>query len=69
MPSISYIICIVQDVCDDVEGAMQLGIFGILVKTGKYRENDEQSISPPPHLVCNNFSSAVETILGSNVQK
>uniref|UniRef100_A0A8C6SI28 Haloacid dehalogenase-like hydrolase domain-containing protein 2 n=1 Tax=Neogobius melanostomus TaxID=47308 RepID=A0A8C6SI28_9GOBI len=47
----------------DVGGAQNAGMLGILVKTGKYREGDENKISPPPHLTCNSFPDAVEHIL------
>lgn len=36
---------------------------GILVKTGKYRENDENKLSKKPLLVAENFSCAVDFIL------
>uniref|UniRef100_A0A7N9ATT6 Haloacid dehalogenase-like hydrolase domain-containing protein 2 n=1 Tax=Mastacembelus armatus TaxID=205130 RepID=A0A7N9ATT6_9TELE len=52
-----------QDARDDVGGAQNAGMLGILVKTGKYREGDENKISPPPHLTCDSFPDAVEHIL------
>lgn len=48
---------------DDIEGAQKCGIRGILVKTGKYRPNDEGKISPAPSLVCECFEEAVEAII------
>lgn len=52
-----------QDVRDDIHGAQQLGIRGFLVKTGKYREGDENKINPPPYKTVLNFAAAVEEIL------
>ena len=48
---------------DDVAGAMSAGMKAILVRTGKYRDGDEATISPPPNFVCDDFDSAVELIL------
>ena len=33
---------------------------------GKYRERDEERISPLPTAVCDDFSAAVELVLSSN---
>ncbi|XP_034048113.1 haloacid dehalogenase-like hydrolase domain-containing protein 2 [Thalassophryne amazonica] len=52
-----------DDARDDVGGAQNAGMLGILVKTGKYREGDENKIHPPPHLTCDSFPDAVEHIL------
>lgn len=52
-----------DDVRDDVAGAMKAGLLGILVKTGKYREGDEKTISPPPTAVCNDFQAAVDYLI------
>ncbi len=78
-----------QDVLNDIKGAQDVGMRGILVKTGqslaeyivmnctcdcvysslsaagKYRYGDENTIHPPPALVCDNFASAVECILNN----
>lgn len=56
----STTIMIGDDVRDDVLGAMKAGLMGILVKTGKYREGDETTISPQPTAVCSDFAAAVE---------
>ncbi|KAK2818956.1 hypothetical protein Q5P01_024517 [Channa striata] len=56
-------IMIGDDARDDVGGAQNAGMLGILVKTGKYREGDENKINPPPHLTCDSFPDAVEYIL------
>ncbi|OWF47844.1 haloacid dehalogenase-like hydrolase domain-containing protein 2 [Mizuhopecten yessoensis] len=52
-----------DDVRDDIGGAMATGMFGILVKTGKYRDGDENKIDPKPTYIADNFSGAVDYIL------
>ncbi|XP_075042112.1 haloacid dehalogenase-like hydrolase domain-containing protein 2 [Mixophyes fleayi] len=52
-----------DDCRDDVGGAQNTGMLGILVKTGKYREGDEAKISPAPYLTCDSFPLAVDHIL------
>ncbi|XP_067130243.1 haloacid dehalogenase-like hydrolase domain-containing protein 2 [Centruroides vittatus] len=52
-----------DDVRDDVEGAQRAGITGMLVKTGKYRPGDEETISPSPNHVFDSFSTAVDYLL------
>ncbi|XP_045922749.1 haloacid dehalogenase-like hydrolase domain-containing protein 2 isoform X4 [Micropterus dolomieu] len=54
-----------DDARDDVGGAQNTGMLGILVRTGKYREGDENKINPPPHLTCDSFPDAVEHILNN----
>ncbi|XP_014230124.1 haloacid dehalogenase-like hydrolase domain-containing protein 2 [Trichogramma pretiosum] len=55
-----------DDVNDDVAGAQAAGIKGFLVKTGKYRVGDENTIDPVPAKVCNSFVDAVDMILQNN---
>jgi phospholysine phosphohistidine inorganic pyrophosphate phosphatase len=55
--------CGKKDVFDDVQGAQNCGMRGILVKTGKYRQNDETKINPSPFFVTENFANAVDFIL------
>ncbi|XP_045383892.1 haloacid dehalogenase-like hydrolase domain-containing protein 2 [Lemur catta] len=52
-----------DDCRDDVGGAQNAGMLGILVKTGKYRALDEEKINPPPYLTCESFPHAVDHIL------
>ncbi|KAL4617241.1 Haloacid dehalogenase-like hydrolase domain-containing protein 2-like [Arapaima gigas] len=52
-----------DDARDDVGGAQNSGMLGILVKTGKYRPGDEAKINPPPHVICDSFPQAVDHIL------
>ncbi|XP_037547812.1 haloacid dehalogenase-like hydrolase domain-containing protein 2 [Nematolebias whitei] len=59
----SEAVMIGDDARDDVGGAQRAGMLGILVRTGKYRDGDENKIEPPPHLTCNSFPDAVEHIL------
>ena len=47
---------------DDVQGALNAGMHGILVKTGKYRQNDENKIDNPTY-VAENFADAVDFIV------
>ncbi|XP_073199590.1 haloacid dehalogenase-like hydrolase domain-containing protein 2 isoform X1 [Lepidochelys kempii] len=52
-----------DDCRDDVGGAQNAGMLGILVKTGKYRAADEDKINPAPYLTCESFPQAVDHIL------
>ncbi|KAJ8957563.1 hypothetical protein NQ318_020603 [Aromia moschata] len=52
-----------DDVSDDILGAMNAGLKGYLVQTGKYKMGDEQKITPPPTAVFPSFVEAVDEIL------
>ncbi|XP_018416505.1 PREDICTED: haloacid dehalogenase-like hydrolase domain-containing protein 2 [Nanorana parkeri] len=52
-----------DDSRDDIGGAQNTGMLGILVRTGKYRDGDEHKIDPAPHLTCASFPEAVDYIL------
>ncbi|MBN3301052.1 haloacid dehalogenase-like hydrolase domain-containing protein 2 isoform X2 [Amia ocellicauda] len=52
-----------DDARDDVGGAQNSGLLGILVRTGKYRQGDEGKINPSPYLTCDSFPHAVDHIL------
>uniref|UniRef100_A0A8C5FTN9 Haloacid dehalogenase-like hydrolase domain-containing protein 2 n=1 Tax=Gadus morhua TaxID=8049 RepID=A0A8C5FTN9_GADMO len=52
-----------DDARDDVGGAQNAGMRGILVRTGKYRVGDESKISPGPYLTCDSFPDAVDHLL------
>ncbi|XP_053557061.1 haloacid dehalogenase-like hydrolase domain-containing protein 2 [Bombina bombina] len=54
-----------DDCRDDVGGAQNAGMLGILVKTGKYRIGDEAKIKPAPYLTCDSFPEAVDHILNN----
>ncbi|MBS1209334.1 MAG: HAD-superfamily subfamily hydrolase [Proteobacteria bacterium] len=57
-------IMIGDDVRDDVQGAQNAGIAGILVRTGKYRPQDEHDPQARPAMIVDDFAAAVRTILG-----
>ncbi len=57
------VVMVGDDVESDIEGAMQAGLMGCLVKTGKYRDDDENRISKPPTHVADNFICATQWIL------
>ncbi len=52
-----------DDVQDDVCGAISAGLRGILVRTGKYRPNDESRLPKTGASVADNLSAAVDQIL------
>lgn len=52
-----------DDVESDVLGAMEAGMAGILVRTGKYREGDESRIEPAPTATVTDLREAVNWIL------
>ena len=61
MESVKYTLFFyLQDIHDDIAGAMAIGMKAILVKTGKYLPS--VSIDPPPTVVLENFAEAVEWI-------
>ena len=53
-----------DDALSDVEGAIKAGLQGMLVKTGKYREGDEDTIDAPGARVSADIAEAVTAILG-----
>ena len=68
MNNVRLIFCFMQDVRDDIGGAQEVGINGILVQTGKYKEGDEDLITPHPKLVAKSLVEAVEFIIQTNNQ-
>ncbi|KAH8395592.1 hypothetical protein KR222_001690 [Zaprionus bogoriensis] len=52
-----------QDANDDVAGAMEVGLQGILVKTGKFLPDALANLAKPPTAVVENFAEAVDWIL------
>lgn len=52
-----------DDVESDVGGAMDAGLAGILVRTGKYQPGAETRITPPPTAVLNDLPAAVDWLL------
>ncbi|EGT47117.1 hypothetical protein CAEBREN_30791 [Caenorhabditis brenneri] len=60
----SNAVMIGDDVNDDVLGAIQAGMRGILVKTGKFRDGDDLKVRN----VANSFVEAVDMIIGNKVE-
>ncbi|XP_047487427.1 haloacid dehalogenase-like hydrolase domain-containing protein 2 [Penaeus chinensis] len=58
-----------DDARDDVCGAMQTGLNGILVKTGKYRAGDEDLVDPKPTFVADDFAHAINYVIESFTMK
>lgn len=54
-----------DDVESDVGGAMAAGLAGVLVRTGKYREGDEERIDPAPSHVAADLAAAADWLLES----
>ncbi len=57
------VVMIGDDAEADIGGALAAGFAGILVRTGKYRAGDEESLPAPPDLVCDDLASAASAIL------
>lgn len=55
-----------DDVVTDVEGAQAAGMKGVLVRTGKYLDGDESTISEAPWATTDDLSAAVDKILEYN---
>lgn len=52
-----------DDAESDVQGAVEAGTAGILVRTGKYREGDETRIEPGPTATLADLREAVDWVL------
>ena len=59
----SETVMIGDDVESDVAGAQAVGVRGLLTRTGKYRDGDEDRIDPPPAAVCDDLAAVAEWIL------
>lgn len=57
------VIMIGDDIVGDVGGAQNSGMRGILVRTGKYRPNDEKHLQVTADAVVDNLAQAVDFIL------
>eukprot|EP01112_Ceratiomyxa_fruticulosa_P016790 TRINITY_DN5119_c0_g1_i1.p1 TRINITY_DN5119_c0_g1~~TRINITY_DN5119_c0_g1_i1.p1 ORF type:complete len:287 (-),score=57.69 TRINITY_DN5119_c0_g1_i1:92-889(-) len=57
------VVMIGDDILTDIGAAQEIGIKGILVKTGKYTPADETNLVVKPFLIAENFSDAVDWIL------
>jgi HAD superfamily hydrolase (TIGR01458 family) len=54
-----------DDVHDDVRGAVEAGLSGILVRTGKYRPGDDQYLTGPNATAADDLAAAVEQVLAT----
>lgn len=52
-----------DDIIGDVQGAMDAGMRGVLVRTGKFRPEDENHPTIKPSGIVDNLASAVDMIL------
>ncbi len=52
-----------DDLADDVGGAQDAGIAGILVRTGKFRAGDDENPDIRPALIVADFAAAVDALL------
>ncbi len=53
-----------DDAESDVAGALKAGLSNaVLVRTGKYRDGDEDRFDPPPTAVANDLADAVAWIV------
>ena len=52
-----------DDIVSDVGGAQKAGIRGVLVRTGKYTDKDENHPLVKPDLIVDNFKALVDIIL------
>ena len=57
------VVMVGDDVSSDVGGALDAGLQGILVQTGKYREGDENEVEPRGARVVKDIDEAVDRIL------
>lgn len=60
----SEAVMIGDDAEADVGGAMEAGLPGILVRTGKYHPGAERRLSKPPSFIAEDLGAAVEWLLG-----
>uniref|UniRef100_H2YI82 Phospholysine phosphohistidine inorganic pyrophosphate phosphatase n=1 Tax=Ciona savignyi TaxID=51511 RepID=H2YI82_CIOSA len=61
----SECVMIGDDVRDDVGGAIEAGMMGMLVRSGKYRAGDEMKIGLSSELVVEDVRAAVKVVLAS----
>ncbi len=61
--SVKSTVMIGDDVDADINGAISAGMTAILVKTGKYRDGDEDRITDPGIVCAQDFNEAVDWIL------
>lgn len=54
---------VIKDINDDIFGAMNVGMKGILVKTGKYIDNIEEQYPNKPTKIADSFADAVDWLI------
>ena len=64
--SVDEVVMIGDDLMGDVKGSQDLGMRGVLVKTGKFRPTDQNHPSVKPDAIVANLSEAIEQILQAN---
>jgi len=57
------VVMVGDDAVADIEGAMRVGLQGILVKTGKYKAGDENRITLPGAMLMEDICEVVDQIL------
>lgn len=55
-----------KDINDDIFGAQNIGIKGILVKTGKYIDNIEAKYSNKPTKIADSFADAIDWLISKD---
>lgn len=55
-----------KDINDDILGAMNVGLKGILVKTGKYIDKIEEKYPNKPTKIVDTFADAMEWLINEN---
>jgi ribonucleotide monophosphatase NagD (HAD superfamily) len=51
-----------DDIITDVRGAQEMGMRGILVKTGKYREDTAERSGVKPDIICDTLASLAQRL-------
>ena len=54
-----------DDIVSDVGGAQAVGIRGVQVRTGKFRQSDENHPAVKPDMIADNLASFVDFLLKS----
>lgn len=62
------VVMIGDDIMGDVKGSQDIGMRGVLVKTGKYRSSDQNHPLVKPDAIVTNLSEAIEQILQANLK-
>ena len=60
------VVMIGDDIMGDVKGSQDMGMRGVLVKTGKFRPIDQNHPTIRPDAIVANLSEAIEQIIEAN---